>query len=270
MKNLFLFLLVAQVLFPACQGNNMVTANELPTAVAVTNKVATFDNEELANIQQKIYAAFVQSLMTQSTATLDKIELKLADIHQREQHRIVAYWIGYLQYYKSIYFLKNEDSKTAEKEIEKGIKVVKAIDDKNSEELALLSMLQSFSIQFKGMGAIFLSKSCKKYVKKAIKLDPENLRAYYVYASNDFYTPEQYGGGKEVETYLLKAIALPAQKMKSPYLPSWGGEQAYEMLVKHYYKKNDLDQAKKYLNEGISKYPQNYQLTQMSLKLMDK
>ena len=117
---------------------------------------------------------------------------------------------------------------------------------------------------------MFISSSIKKNLKKAIAIDSTNLRAYYVYASNDFHTPEKYGGGKEAEKYLLKAISLPSQKIKNDYLPSWGKEESYEMLIKLYIKKEKWDLAKKYFQEGIAAYPESYTINQLASKLVDK
>jgi hypothetical protein len=131
-------------------------------------------------------------------------------------------------------------------------------------------MLQGFDIQFKGMKAMFISSSIKKNIKKAIAIDSMNLRAYYGYASNDFHTPEKYGGGKEAEAYLLKAVSLSAQKIKNDYLPSWGKEESYEMLIKLYIKKEKWDLAKKYFQEGIVAYPESYTINQLASKLVGK
>ena len=142
--------------------------------------------------------------------------------------------------------------------------------NKNSEDYALLAMLQGFSIQFKGMKAMFISRDIKKNLKKAIAIDSTNLRAYYVFASNDYHTPEKYGGGKKAEEYLLKAISLPAQKIKNDYLPSWGKEEAYEMLIKLYIKKEKWELAKKYYKEGIKKFPESYTISQLATQLIGK
>lgn len=141
---------------------------------------------------------------------------------------------------------------------------------KNSEDYALLAMLQGFGIQFKGMKAMFISSNIKKNVKQAIALDSTNPRAYYVYSSNDFYTPEKYGGGKEAEKYLLKVISLPSQKIKNEYLPSWGKEESFEMLVKLYIKKEKWDLAKKYFQMGIQEFPESYTINQLAPKLVGK
>ena len=101
-------------------------------------------------------------------------------------------------------------------------------------------------------------------------MDSTNLRGYYVFASNDFYTPEKYGGGQDAEKYLIKAISLPDQKIKNDYLPSWGKEESYEMLIKLYIKKEKWVLAKKYFQEGNKEYPESYTINQLASKLVGK
>jgi pentatricopeptide repeat protein len=101
-------------------------------------------------------------------------------------------------------------------------------------------------------------------------IDATNIRGYYVFANNDFYTPEKYGGGKEAEEYLLKAIALPAQNIKNEYLPSWGMEESYEILIRLYIQNENWDLAKKYFQEGIGDFPESYAINQLAAKLVRK
>ena len=262
-------LLFISLLFVSCNGNT--------TEMAKTNAIKYQKQYEqvksdslLAGIQSKIYNAFVQSLMSQNDKPLRKISSELEELAKAKKQNLITYWRSYLQFYSSIYYLKKGDKKAAEKEIDKGVDWLKKMKHKNSEDYALLVMLQGFSIQFKGIKAMFIIGNIKKNAKLAIALDSTNLRAYYVYASNDFYTPEKYGGGKEAEKYLLKAISLPAQKIKNEYLPSWGKEESYEMLIKLYIRQEKWDLAKKYFQEGIRIFPDSYIINQLASKLVGK
>ncbi|MEM6720223.1 MAG: hypothetical protein AAF611_12935 [Bacteroidota bacterium] len=223
----------------------------------------------LAEIEKRIYAAFVDSILQNDLSSLETIDKELQGITQRNQANLVWYWRSYLNYYKAIYYVRQDDKKLAEKSCDEAITWLEDLDNKTSEDYALLALIQSFGIQFKGAKAMFISSKIKKNAKKAIAMEPKNLRAHFVFASNDFYTPEKYGGGKNAEKFLLKAIALPNQKIKNPYLPSWGKERAYEMLIKLYIKKKELENAKKYFKEGIELYPESYNLKQLAAKLIE-
>ena len=262
-------LLFISLLFISCKGNATETAKA--EAINYPVQIEQIKSDTLLiGIQDKIYDAFVQSLMSKDNKPLSELNNKLEDLNKTKKQNLIIYWRSYLQFYSSIYYLKSGDKKTAEKEIDKGIDWLKEMKNKNSEDYALLAMLQGFSLQFKGMKAMFISSDIKKNLKKAIAIDSTNLRAYYVYASNDFHTPKKYGGGKETEEYLLKAISLPIQKVKNDYLPSWGKEEAFEMLIKFYIKNEKWDFAKKYYQEGIKEFPESYTITQLATKLVGK
>ncbi len=262
-------LLIVALLFVSCKGNTMQMTNS--DVMGYQEQVEQVKADTLlAGIQSKIYNAFVQSLMSKDNKALLELSRSLEALYEEQNQNLILYWRAYLQFYSSIYYLKQGDEKTAEKEIDKGIEWLKNMKNKNSEDYALLAMLQSFSIQFKGMRAMFISGDVKKNAKTALAMDSTNLRAYYVYASNDFYTPEKYGGGKEAEEYLLKAISLPAQKIKNDFLPSWGKEEAYEMLIKLYIKREKWDLAKKYFQEGIGEFPDSYTINQLAAQLVGK
>lgn len=262
-------LLFISLLFVSCQGN--ATQMSKTEATSYQTQVEQVEPETLlVDIQGKVYNAFVQSLMSKENKSLSKLSVELEEMNRVKKQNLILYWRSYLQFYSSIYYLKKGDKKIAEEEIDKGIDWLESLKNKNSEDYALLAMLQGFGIQFKGMKAMFISQDIKKNAKQAIAMDSTNLRAYYVYASNDFYTPEKYGGGKEAEKYLLKAIALPAQKVKNTYLPSWGKEEAFEMLIKLYIKEEKWDLAKKYFQQGIEEFPDSYTINQLAATLVGK
>ena len=230
--------------------------------------IQTTQDTLLLGMQNKIDAAFVQSLMTKKSQPLRDLSSQMETLNERQN--LIHYWRSYLQYYAAIFYLEQGDKKAAEDEIDKGIEILKDLEQKNAEDYALLALMQSFSIQFKGMRAMFISSSIKKNAKKAIAIDTTNLRAWYVYGSNDFYTPEKYGGGKEAEQYLLKAISLPSQKVKNDYLPSWGKENAYQLLVRYYIRQKQWKLAKEYFQKGIEIFPDSFTLNQLATELVGK
>lgn len=264
MKRLLLIIL----LFTSCEGNTNSVANRTISYQTQVEEVQP--DIFLSGIQSKIYNAFVQSLMTKEDTNLLELSNRLKKLNETEQQKIIMYWQSYLQFYCSLFYLKNGDKKRAEKEIDQGIEWLDKMKNKNSEDYALLALLQSFGIQFKGMRAMFISDEINKNAKLAIANDSTNLRAYYVYGSNDFYTPVKYGGGKEAEKYLLKAISLPAQKVKNEFLPSWGKEESYELLIRYYIGNEKWDLAKKYFQEAIKEYPESHTINQLATKLVGK
>lgn len=262
-------LIFISLLFVSCKGNT--TGSDKSQIVSYQAQTQSIQQDSLlVGIQEKIYNAFVQSFMAKNNNELNLLNKDLENLYSTKKNNIILYWKSYLQFYSSIYYLKKGDKKTAEKEIDKGIDWLNDMKSKNSEDYALLAMLQGFGIQFKGMKAMIVSSTIKKNIKRAIAIDSTNLRAYYVYASDDFHTPKKYGGGEEAEEYLLKAISFPVQKIKNDYLPSWGKEESYEMLIKLYIKKEKWELAKKYFQEGIKEFPESYTINQLASKLVGK
>jgi len=226
------------------------------------------NDSALKHAEEKVLLALNESFRQQSMAPLNQLDATYQQLTEKSNSWLPVYWHSYLALYRSIYQLKNDDKKQAAKTIDKAITRLEDSPNKGSEAHALLAYLYSFSIQFKGgMGAMLTSRKVKKAGEKALELNPQNLRAYYVLASNDYYTPEQYGGGKIAESYLQKAIELPEQQINNPYFPSWGKEEAYKMLVQLYLKRNQTEQAHAVYNEGIKKYPESYELNLLGKKV---
>ncbi len=265
MKNLLLLCL----LFVACKGNSSeAEMTRLPNYTTHYELVNV--DPKLANIEARIYNSFVQGIMNQDTQQMEAIGEQLAQLYQERKHKLIQYWRAYLQYYTAIYHIQAGNADESEKACDQGIAWLKALSDKNAEDYALLAMLQGFGIQFKGMRAMFISGAIKRNLKKARALDADNLRVQFVSGSNDYYTPAKYGGGKEAEKYLLKAISLPPQKESNEMLPAWGLQEAYEMLIKLYIEAERWEEAKTYFNKGVKACPNSYVINQLASKLVGK
>ena len=265
MKRILFFCLVSI----SCSGNTNHKVSLNAEGYQVVSQSIP-DKAVMEGIQEKINQMFGEAFMTRTPDAMEGLSSELEELYKQKNQNLVQYWRAYLQFYKSIYYLKNGDKKNAEKEIDMGVEWLKGMQGKNSEDYALLSLLQGFSLQFKGFKVMFISSEVKENAKLAITLDSMNLRGYYTFASNDFYTPEKYGGGREAERFLLKAIALPEQSIVNRYTPSWGKQEAYETLINLYIKREQWEQAKSYFQQAIAKYPDNYQINRMAAKLIGK
>ena len=209
--------------------------------------------------------AFVNAKMSKTDKGLVDLELALLNLNKNNNNGIIIYWYSYTCYYHSILLMIEKENKSSEKILDEGIKQLKNVSNLNSEHLALLALMESFSIQYaSGMEIPFISKRVKQNAEKALQLDSLNLRAYFVLGSNDFYSPEQYGGGKKAAGYLLKAIKLNDQSVANPYLPTWGKNSAYEMLIRFYINHKQFAEAKKYYQEAITLFPDDYMINKLA------
>lgn len=225
----------------------------------------------LHQIQDKISNAFVQDFMQKKKEALTELETQLNEQYQSNGQNLYLYWKAYLKYYEAILHLQNGDDKASETAVLAGIKDLENIAQKNDEDYALLALMQSFSIQFvSAFKAATRSGKVKKNAQKSLDLQPQNLRAAYVLASSDYYTPEAYGGGKKTEEYLRMALEMPDQVNPNPYLPSWGREEAYLLLIKHFMKKEQWAEAKEAFGQAYETFPNSYQINELGAKLASK
>lgn len=261
-------ILIISAILISCNGNQKIDKSQILKYSVVVNSMS--QETLLSNIQVKIKNAFTSCVVDKKDDELIVLINKLDKLNKLKKQNLITYWQSYAYYYASIFAFTQNDEETAEKQVDKGINLLKEIKNKNSEDYTLLAMLQGFGIQFKGMKAMFISSSIEKNLKKAIALDSTNLRARFVSGSNDFYTPEAFGGGKMTEIHLLKALSLDTQKVKNSYLPSWGEEESYEMLIKVYIKKENWELAKKYFQEATKKFSNSYTITQLGTQLVGK
>lgn len=254
-----------------------IPASSTPQSQAVDNEKsatpATKPPQDtfLNHIQLKIKQASNEGFMMRNAQKISSLIQELDKKYESKKQNLLLYWKSYALYYKCIIFMQNKNMEEAEKALDTALETLENMERKNSDDYALLALLKGLSFQFKsGIKAPFISKEIKSHLETAVELDSMNIRAFYVKGSNDYYTPKNFGGRKNVEQLLKKAISLPEQVVPSIYLPSWGKEEAYEMLIKYYIEEQRWDDAKKYFSEANAKYPNNYMINQLALKLVGK
>lgn len=227
----------------------------LPDQVAAQTR----NQNVLANIQRKL---------TWHTPT-DSLQLVVKAIEETRAEKPNAYlnyWGAFAQYH--LYFRAGQNQAQAEQALIKGIGLLEAVPVKTAEHYALLSLMQGLNLKFAGfLTVVFKATTARQNAEKAVALAPDNLRAHYARGVNDFYTPKQYGGGKVAVAHLKKAITAPNKPDPSPYAPSWGKADAYCYLVQAYQAAGQLDLARKYAVEGLSKYPNHGRLKGLVAKL---
>jgi len=262
---LFLFvstLLVFSFISTACDSTQKEVKDYEATFVSLV------DNNDLQGIESSIRNAFNQAFMQQNTDALNSV---ISQLESMQNNDWVSYWKAYALYRKAIYHTVNKEKELSETTTEAAFSTIESVKEKTSEHFALQAMIRSFSIQFtQGMKAGIVAQRVTGDLKRAIKLDDKNLRAYYAKGSQDYYTPEKYGGGKEVEEYLKKAIELKDQYHSNTVMPTWGKDEAYELLLKYYIKKEQFEKAKELFQEATTAFPENYQLTKLGVQLVNK
>lgn len=144
------------------------------------------------------------------------------------------YWSSYVYYKQSILYRNMKDNDGASKSIDLSIDSLKD-NLKTSEDYALYAACKSFSTQFANMTQLgSIAAEVQENAEKSLELNPKNVRAYYVLASQNFYTPKMFGGMTKVEEYGIKGIACPLSQDEEFYTPYWGKVDLYMILLKYY------------------------------------
>ena len=159
---------------------------------------------------------------------------KFERIAEAEGDQWLPYY--YMSYIYTILGFKQEDAteaeeyiNTAQENIDKAMKL--------SPDESELFVLQGFLYQAKIVadpqtgGQIYGPKATEAF-QKAIELDENNPRPYYLMGMNLLYTPEAYGGGAQAACRLLMTakekfeVYTPASNIH----PAWGEEYNRQLL----------------------------------------
>jgi len=75
-------------------------------------------------------------------------------------------------------------------------------------------------------------KDAATALQKGMAADPNNPRLYYLQGMSLFNTPAQFGGGKDkAKPMFEKSVALFKSAQPKPLHPTWGQQQAEQMLA---------------------------------------
>jgi hypothetical protein len=103
----------------------------------------------------------------------------------------------------------------------------------NSEIYVLKSFINSMKISVDPMTrGQKLGMQSAMLTSRAIELDKENPRAYFLKGNGLLYTPPQYGGGKDKAIPVLEEAVAKFKTFKpaSPIMPNWGEVRANALL----------------------------------------
>jgi hypothetical protein len=187
---------------------------------------------------------------------LELINQELDSIFEITGNTFNRYWLSYGLYNQALLAGIQEDDDKAEILVDRAIELLNPLKD-DAESLALLSLEQGYSTQFKSyISLISIGRNAVLNAKRAAELNPRSLRANLALATNDFYTPKVFGGGKLTLQYLNNAIKELNTK-PSDSLPTWGMPSVYELFYKYYIKNENESLAKYYLNQGLKEFPES-------------
>ena len=212
-------------------------------------------------IETQIRNAYVQAIRTKSFRPLQVLYGK---IYSNKKMPNRNYWLAYTRLneatYLKVYHKNNKNF------LQQGISILQKADG-NSENLALEALLQAMTLSnLQGMEAGIAYKLCFNNATRAISKNKNNVRAWYVMGTIDYYTPLMMGGQKKCEYDLKKAISLRQNKNANPWLPRWGKLEAYQLLITYYLSKGKKAEARKTCMQGLRVFPHSKELQVLGKK----
>ena len=209
--------------------------------------------KSLKNIEQKILTAYNESVKTK----VNQFEpaYKLLSVFDSQENSNVTYWIAFSKYQQARFLNRIDNEKEAFKLLKEGIEELKSLKKPNSEALVLHGTMLSFSIAFQRNIAAIISGKADALYDKALRKNQHNLRAYLAIGRSDYFTPEQYGGGYKVESYLKQALGMPDKSKNTVLAPTWGRELVYYYLASFLQREHRMEEATIYCKQGLKKFP---------------
>lgn len=215
-----------------------------------------FQSVYASSMQQKVDIAYSQAQRYVNVVPLSKLYKKVASWRKIPYKK---YWLAFICFRQTVVQIsKNED---AQSYLDKGINLLNHCND--SESLALLAQMQSMTLpQKKGVEAGALYRICLNNAKASAKKNPRNVRSWYVLGVLDYYTPVQMGGKTKCEEYLKKAISVSDKRKHGFWLPGWGLEESYGLLITYYLDKGLKNKARNAYRQAKKVFPSSQSLRQ--------
>ncbi len=230
------------------------------TAVIVAVALALFLRGEVAAqqlgkfqksqmpMQARVDMAMGKAFLEKSTKPLDRIR---EEIIRSGLPALTDYWPSYVDFCKAIYQLKSGQTDEASAELTNTITRLEATKRKDAEQLALLAVLQGFSIKFaKPKEQMALAEKMERNAKAAVEKDENCPRGWYALALYDMHSPKAQGGGQKVEEYCDKALACESPS-KPQYEPTWGDIYIYYLLAEYYSAKGEGAKAEEARSKAL-------------------
>ncbi len=106
------------------------------------------------------------------------------------------------------------------------------IAPEHSEIYALKGYIEFMKMSVDPMARLPFMKKAAASLDKAIALNPENPRPYYIKGQNLFFTPAAFGGGKQTARPLLELADAKFRTFKAANAmdPNWGIERNTALL----------------------------------------
>jgi hypothetical protein len=187
---------------------------------------------------EKFQSAIKKGLEQMATSKTSDEFLKNANYFERvgqveSKEWLAPYYAAYNNLIAGI-MIKDDDSKDlffdkAEKEIDQA----NLLSSNNSEIYALTGYIQFMKMSVDPKTRYGMISQADASLAKAKEINPENPRFYLISGQNAFYTPEAFGGGKNIAKPILETAVAKFTTFKSANSiePNWGSDRAKTLLA---------------------------------------
>ncbi len=182
--------------------------------------------------------AMQRNIAMLDTASNEKSLMMAANNFERiamaEQNKWIPYYYSSYALVRSSYVMS--DKTKVDEVLDKAnqfVIIADSLQPKNSEITTIKAFIASGRIMVNPMarGAQY-GPLAGSFLDEAIQLDPSNPRPYMLKGTAAYYTPEQWGGGKDKAARLLQTAIdkYAAFKPADDLAPNWGEKTSKDLL----------------------------------------
>lgn len=217
----------------------------------------TIDNQKFERMQEKIHSAFDYSFKFKDYSKLDSISNEIIESDKINPYDLKKYWAAYAKYHtfllSTLIELDNEKSKEI---IDSAILYLEKINNMNYEEIVLLTRLKAHSIAYNNSLAPILSAQVNSNLNKLSKIDDANPRLIFIKSNFLYYNPN-IKDKSNIENWCKISLTNSTTINNKTYLPSWGEEETFSLLIKYLSDIGREDESKEIYQKALNKFSKN-------------
>lgn len=187
----------------------MNLSNTLPKKLVLSLLLLTFTSGLFAktSYSKSIYDAYIVRDMTKWESIVQSMEASRSVTTIDQKLELVSYYYGVIGY-----LVGKKQYARAEQLTNKGDALIDQVlqaSPKNATATSYKGSFTGFRVGIKGFKALLLIFDSKKYINKAVEMDPQNVQALIDKGNMYYYAPAVLGGDKKMAlTYYLKAAGI--------------------------------------------------------------
>ena len=221
----------------------MNLSNTLPKKLILSLLLVTFNSGLFAktSYSKSIYDAYIVRDMGKWETIVQSMEASHTATTVNQKLELVSYYYGVIGY-----LIGKKQYEHAEQLTNKGEALVDQVlkaSPKNATATSFKGSFTGFRVGIKKFKALLLIFDSKKYINKAVEMDPQNVQALIDKGNMYYYAPAVFGGDKKTAiNYYLKAASIMEQKNETS--DNWIYMNTLTMIAFAYTKTENPNAAK--------------------------